>query len=154
MSGEVESVSPASVERAFVRFAEEMVREGFVADFSVETQDLVRLKLRRSDDDAPVTLSMTGSGEVFLLNLADAYDTQRAAYDDPDKWDALKELLLIAKGFLSGEYEEELHERRGKVIGRLIRFPEPTDTSLSTPRGLRGLFQRLVGYETKSTHSR
>ncbi|WP_406043109.1 hypothetical protein OG799_03740 [Micromonospora sp. NBC_00898] len=139
----------ASVRQAFVSFAARLARQGCVSEFQLKGEEAVRLVLCREGDGVLVTVSMTGTGEVFLLNLMNSYDAQRTAYDDAARWEALGDLLAIAEQFLRGNYVEEVHERRGKLVGGRIRFTQLANRSLVNPRGVRGALQRMAGYDTR-----
>lgn len=147
----IDGTESSSFEQILRRFGEEAVRGNLAAEFDLQSQDFLRLRIERIQDAAPVIVTVTESGEVFLLAMANVYETQRTAYDDQSKRDELNDLLLIADSFLKRDYEEEFRERGGRLVGRSIRFPSLNDLSISTPRGLRALAQRLFGYTTRLT---
>ncbi|RNL97771.1 hypothetical protein EFE23_17455 [Micromonospora solifontis] len=147
----IDGPDSSSFEQTLRRFGEEVVRGNLATGYDLQAQDFLRLRIERIQDAASVIVTVTESGEVFLLALANVYQTQRTAYDDQSKREALDDLLLIADSFLKREYEEEFRERRGRLVGRSIRFPNLNDLSISTPRGLGALAQRLFGYTTRLT---
>jgi hypothetical protein len=92
---------------------------------------------------------MTGTTEVYFLDLGGVYTTVRTAYDDDYKWEVLHDFLESVEVFIEGDYHEEIGGRNGRLVSRKIHLnvpggPHPVSASL----GLRAQIGRLLGYKT------
>jgi hypothetical protein len=112
-------------------FGSSVTASGVATRFGVTQDDGIRLVVQRADGQE-CSLEMTGTTEVYLLDLGGVYRTQEVAYEPDEKLEALDGLLEQFRLYLDKRYVEEISERGGRVISRTLRFigenPPPTIT--------------------------
>jgi len=116
------------------RFGSSVTASRAATSFDVSQDDGLGLVVRRTDGQRG-SLEMTGTTEVYLLDLGDVYRTQEVAYEPDEKLEVLDGLLEQLRRYLYRQYEEEISERGGRVISRKLRFigedPPPAITASS-----------------------
>jgi hypothetical protein len=137
-----------AVKRRMESLATSLVRAGAASSFQISEDDGLQLRVRRAADGVTASATMTGTTEVYLLDLGGVYTTVQTAYDDDDKWKVLDDFLESVRVFIEGDYYEEIGERNGHVVSRAIYLnvpggPRPVSASL----GLRAAIGRLLGYK-------
>jgi hypothetical protein len=115
-----ESVTAASVRKLFEDAGASFVRSGLAGGFEVVDADGVRLVVRRHPDGNTASVAMTGTSEVFFLDLDGRYRDQGTAYDAAGKAEIVDDFLAAVKLFLARDYHEEIEERNGIVVRRTI----------------------------------
>jgi hypothetical protein len=125
-----------------------LVRSGAAAGFEVVEDDggLI-LIMTRAVDGRTARVTMTGTTEAFLLTVDDVYTTAATAYDDESKWEALRDFFECAVAFMERDYYEEIGERKGRVVHRVLHLTVPGGSrSLAASGGWRGSIGRMLGY--------
>jgi hypothetical protein len=85
---------------------------------------------------APVVVEMTDTSEVFFLTLDEVYQRHSTSYEPASKLEALDDLLEDAESYLAGQYFEDVYERDGREIYKVLH--------LSTNRGISVIEASLV----------
>lgn len=140
----------ADVRREMTDVGESLVRSGAASSFEVATDDggLV-LTVTRIEDAHFVGVTATGTTEAFLLDVNGTYVDAATAYDDESKWEALRDLFACLVAYLEFDYFEEVAERNGHVVHRMLYLTVPGGTRAVPAKGrMRGSFGWLLGYRT------
>lgn len=135
-------VTPAHVRSRFDDFGRQLTQRGTVDSYDVTSDDGVRLTLHRVQDESVASIEMTGTTEVYILELDGTFRTHQTAYEPADKWEAIENFLDMAVLYMRKEYVEEIHERKGRVIARSIRLG---DQVISTTTSLTDKIRRISG---------
>ena len=150
--GKLTMAEPSSflkdVRREMTEVGQSLARSGRASSFEVAMDDggLV-LTVTRSEDAHFVRVTMTGTTEAFLLNVNGTYVDAGTAYDDESKWDVLRDLLACLVAYLELDYFEEVSERNGHVVRRVLHLTVPGGTrTVAANGGWRGSFGRLLGF--------
>jgi hypothetical protein len=142
MSATAEAVTPARVKSRFEEFGLGLTRQGLLASYVVGLADGVSLTLHRAADGKIATVEMSGSTEVFFLELNGTYRTHATAYESTDKWEVIEGYLGTAASFMRKDYVEEILEQRGRAISRSIRIG---DQVISARSNLSDKLRRVLG---------
>jgi hypothetical protein len=128
--------------------AASLVRSGVASSFEISEDDGLKLRVHREVDDGTASVTMTGTTEAYILNLNDVYTTARTAYDDDYKWDVLDDFFGCIEAFMERDYHEEIGERNGRVVSRVIYLNVPGGPrSVSALGGWRAGIGRILGYK-------
>jgi hypothetical protein len=114
---------------------------GLAENLVIGEDDGIRLTANRRPDGQPIAVEMTGTTEVYRLDLGGIYKDHEVAYELEDKLRALDELLGSAWQYLEMKYHEEICEIGGRVIYRKICF----DAESSRPPVVAGSMSGLLG---------
>jgi DNA-binding protein YbaB len=128
-----------------------LLRSGLasVAEVADDDGGLVLRVVRKSNGDT-VRVTVTGSTEVFLIDINGTYLDAVTAYDEESQREALQDLLACVVAYLHDDYHEEVGKRHGRVVHRVLHLTVPGGTRTMTwKRGVRGIVDRVLGYETE-----
>jgi hypothetical protein len=131
------------------RLGTSFVRPGFASAFEIDERDgVLGLLVHRAVDGSPAGVTMTGTTEVFFLRLGDAYTSVQTAYDDDYRWEVLDDFLGCLGAFLEGDYYEEVGERNGRLVSKVIYLRVPGGPrTISAALGWRARLLGLFGYK-------
>jgi hypothetical protein len=138
----------ADVRRDMTDVGQSLVRSGAASSFEVAADDGGFVPtVTRTQDAHFVRVTVTGTTEAFLLNVNGTYVDAATAYDDESKWDAMRDLFACLVAYLEFDYFEEVGERNGHVVHRMLHLTVPGGTrTVPAKSRLRGSFGRLLGY--------
>ncbi|MFL6145143.1 MAG: hypothetical protein ACJ72N_25170 [Labedaea sp.] len=143
-----------TVQERLAEFGRQQGDKNSALEYEVTTDGGVKLTVRRGAGIEPVVVvEMTGTSEVFFLILDEVYQRHSTAYEPTSKLEAVDDLLEDAESYLAGRYFEDVYERDGKEIYKVLhlstnRGPSVIEASLVPLGSLR----RYVGCVKRRTY--
>jgi hypothetical protein len=125
-----------------------LVSDQSAASYDVTESDGVSLTLVRKSDGAVARVEMTGTTEVYFLDLGGIYRVSATAYDPEEKQENLATFLVCATLFMRGNYVEVIRERKGRISSRSIRLGDAGDYEFSGHVSTADRLKGLLGSRT------
>jgi hypothetical protein len=142
----------ADVRRRWEEVGRSLVAAGVASGFEITGADDggVELIVCRAGDQVRARITMTGTTEVFLLHLGDDYERATTAYEDDDRWEAVDDFVAALTAFMWRDYYEEIDERRGRVVRRVLHLTVPGGEETFTGKSSMGdRLGRMLGHRAR-----